>query len=80
MKVNTVSSKGFVPYKDIIDIRFGKVTIYKNPKNEDYYIRKGQIFQSEKDLKQKILQIERRLEEPNLYYVPPTSYEVVSAN
>ena len=80
MKVNTVSSIGYVPYKDIIDIRFGKVTIYKNPQNNDYYIRKGQIFQSEKDLKQKILQIERRLEEPNLYYVPPKCYEVVSAN
>ena len=62
-------SLGYEPIKTFQDIRFGKVRLYRNPADDTYFTRTERIFQSEDKANTMTSLLQRRLENPNLYYV-----------
>lgn len=80
MKVENRSSKGYIPFKDVVDIRFDRCQLYKDPSTEDYYVKSSRLFQKESNAKAAVKDIEKRMKTPNIYYVPPTDFDFKSAN
>lgn len=74
MKLARLSSKGFNPIKDIHDVRFGKVKLYKDSKNDIYYTCKGKVTKTIEAADRLIAGIQKRMESPNMYYVPPADF------
>ena len=62
------------PVRSIIDPRFGPSELYRDPKTESYVIRKEANYDSQQEAIQGVKDIEKRMQNPNLYYVPIADY------
>jgi hypothetical protein len=69
-------SRGFVPIKQINDIRYGKVKLLKDPSNNTHYTSKTRMFNSREDAVSLLQAIQKRIDSPNLYYVAPVDCAV----
>jgi hypothetical protein len=75
MKKRT-KTRGFIPLKDIKDIRYGKVKLLKDPKNNTHYTSKNRLFHQRSDAVNILQGIQKRIDHPNLYYVAPVDSAV----
>lgn len=60
------------PFKDK---RYGNVTLFVDPNSEMYFTRKEKVFKSKTQLSEVASQINKRVNNPNLYFVAPLTYE-----
>lgn len=58
------------------DPRYGKITLFMNPNTEAYFTRKQKKFDSMEHATHTVNLINYRINSPNLYYVPPLTYEL----
>lgn len=62
--------------KSINDVRYAKVNLYRNPKDDTYYVRLKKLFQSLHKAEKLKRLLDRRISNPNLYYVSITTYSL----
>ena len=67
-------SERLQPVRNIIDPRFGQSELYRDPKTESYVIRKEANYDSQEQAIQAVKDLEKRIQNPNLYYVPIADY------
>lgn len=66
--------------KKLLDRRFDVITLWKDPKTEMYYHSKSDIFNSKEAALKKIFQLKKRTQNPNLFFVAPTTSKIYDAN
>lgn len=77
MKMDRVSSKGFIPVRDIEDIRYGnKTKLYQNPKTGHNYLCIEKMFTGKEEGDQLANETQRKMDNPNLYLVPIVDFDL----
>lgn len=74
MRTDKVSAKGFKPSRMTDDVRFGKKKLFKDP-SHNFYICLERYFDNKEEGDKIIEGLEKKMNNPNLYYVPPTDYD-----
>jgi actin-related protein len=71
MKMDHKSNKGFTHVQDIEDIRYGRKTkLYQNPSTGHQYLCIEKLFNGQEEAENIATEIQRKMKNPNLYYVP----------
>lgn len=77
MKMDRISSKGFIPVRDIEDIRYGmKTKLYQNPSTGHQYLCVEKMFNGKEEGENLSNELQQKMENPNLYYVPIQDFDL----
>ncbi len=66
--------------KQFKDSRYGNVTLFQNPSTGGVYTRKDKVFQNKEQVKAVAKEIQKRISNPNLFYVAPLTFEFDSVD
>ena len=79
-KNSKTAPKGYKLIKEVQDPRFGPIKLFKDPESGIHYCSKTEIFNSRKLAMKKLMEIEKRMHSPNIFYVSPADVAIQDAN